>query len=86
MRKNLLDDGCYDSRPVLPSKLRPGFGFARHGSNGDVGKWLEMEGFAFAVLSRGFRPTFADFRLDFGNCHEVLRENRRDIDRKKQTD
>ena len=42
MRKNLLDDGCYDSRPVLPSKLRPGFGFARHGSNGDVGKWLEM--------------------------------------------
>ena len=34
-------------------------------SNGDVGKQLEMEGFTFAVLSRGFRPTFADFRLDF---------------------
>ena len=34
-------------------------------SNRDVGKRLEMEGFTFAVLSRGFRPTFADFRLDF---------------------
>ena len=33
---------------------------------------LEMEGFTFAVLSRGFRPTFADFHLDFGNWHEVL--------------
>ena len=31
-----------------------------------------MEGFTFAVLSRGFRPTFADFHLDFGNWHEVL--------------
>ena len=41
-------------------------------SNGDVGTRLEMEGFTFAVLSRGFRPTFADFRLDFGNCHEAL--------------
>ncbi len=35
----------------------------------------EIEGFTFAALSRGFRP-FADFRLDFGNCHEILCLNR----------
>ena len=32
---------------------------------------LEMEGFTFAVLSRGFRPTFADFHLDFGNLIDM---------------
>lgn len=33
---------------------------------------LEVEGFTFAVFSRGFPSNLADVRFNFGPCDEVL--------------